>query len=137
MGFPKMPAPAEVLAPQDADLEFDALLDQDYSVILLDAEFPGGMFLRTTLQAMGVLVNIGSHDVEATSPPLILLNSPNRSRPEVKARINRARICFPQAPIAFVTGEFGCETDIALYDDARAILCAAGIAFVCPMISFG
>jgi hypothetical protein len=104
--------------------------DDAYSVVLLDADFPDGMTLRSVLQALGVEVHSGPHCVDAQTSPLILLHTCNRQCPEVSIRLEVARRLLPESAIGFVTGDFLPEFDAIAFDDARRLLGSVGIGFV-------
>jgi hypothetical protein len=121
------------LLPREALID---LLEEDYSVILLDADFPEGMALRSSLQAMGVQVHIGPHSIEGDGLPVIMLCASSRQRSDIKGRLKLAQVHFPEAAIAFVTGKASTSSFGSIYEDARRLLCAAGIGFASPSSAF-
>ena len=111
-------------------VQSDVWGDEDYTVILLDGDFPDGLELRSVLQSVGVQVHIGPHTVLSDEVPVILVHARNRHRAEVALRMDVARRIFPDAAIGFVTGERSASMPIHAYSDARVVLGAAGIGFV-------
>jgi hypothetical protein len=105
-------------------------IDEDCIAILLDADCPEGMELRSILQAVGVQVAMGPSFGLDDAMPLILVHAANRSRPEVKARMQLARDIYPDAPVVFVTRSDRRAPVQAALDEVRAILRARGIGFV-------
>lgn len=104
-------------------------------VILLDADSGAGVELRRVLMGMGLEVFLGPHAAGIIGRPLLVFAAENRGRSELAARLEIARSVHPSAPVCIVTGLLpvrpsGQGPFAELYDDARALLRAAGIGFL-------
>lgn len=105
-------------------------------VILLECSSPRGMELRWALMAMGLDVFVGPVVPAVEVPPLLVMTSEGSKLPEVRMRLEVARRIHPTAPVCVVTGLLPYApppNDPAdwPHDDARALLQAACIGFVC------
>lgn len=109
----------------------DSWADNCWEVIVLDAEFPEGLALKSKLQAVGAQVFVGPNAVAEESTPLIVLHASNRNKPAVQFRLQTARDLFPDALICFVTGSRTETVMTSDFNDARLALSAAGVGFVC------
>lgn len=110
------------------------LADEEYPVLLLDADYTEGAELRSFLQSLGAVVYLGPQSIGTDQAPLILLHAHNRDVPHIINRLEAARALFPDAPVGFVMG----GRDICApaerpppFDDARDILTAVGIGLLC------
>jgi hypothetical protein len=133
------PQASEMLLGRAAGFVHDPVrwVDEDYDVILLDADCPDGMALKSILQALGAQVHLGPHTVEKASEPLILVHAGNRHRPDIAFRLDLARHAFPNALVGFITGDVVPAQVLTARDDVRDILGAAGIGLVCGPVSHG
>jgi hypothetical protein len=71
------------------------------NVILLDADMPHGMTLRSQMQARGIIVHLGPDSLDASSSPIIVVNAENRKAPQVELRMAAAKSCFGTAPVGY------------------------------------
>lgn len=106
-------------------------------VILLDAECPEGLALKSRLQSFGLQVLIGPYAHAEEALPLIVLHALNRRKPEMQFRLRAARELFPDALVCFVTGSMAQTFTSSNFNDARLALSAAGVGFVCDETGTG
>jgi hypothetical protein len=109
----------------------DVWFDNGWDVVLLDAEFPEGLALKSKLQAAGLQVFIGPDGNAGEILPLIVLHATNRGKAAVQSRLEAARDLFPDALVCFVTGGMAQTVTSSNFNDARLALSAAGVGFVC------
>jgi hypothetical protein len=97
------------------------------NVILLDADMPLGMALRSKMQARGIIVHFGPDSLDASSSPIIVVNAKNRKAPQVELRMAAAKSCFRKAPVGYALSSKAIPASETVNDSLFGHLTSLGV----------
>lgn len=111
---------------------------ENNSVIMLPAETPEDLNIRSQLQALGLEAYQGGASLNNDPFPVIVVEAGSWRLPRIRKQVRAIRQVIPNAPVCVLTGMSKSRKPTRCpaptrFDDARAFLDAAGFSF----ISFG
>lgn len=114
-------------------LRWDVVDDQ---AVLLGDGLLAGVDVQAVLESLGINVHRGLNQPGLDAAPVLVALASAYGSSDLQDRLSRARVVRPLAPLCLITGftqsvsvrDFG--PPAPQYQDARALMQAAGIAFV-------
>lgn len=105
------------------------------SVVLHGSTYVAGIDLASFFMGMGIEVFHGPHGIPSGTQPLLVISTSGLQRDDCKRLLGTSRHMHPLSAVCVITGDLTnpLPADVVLschFDDARAGLSAAGIAFL-------
>lgn len=104
-------------------------VNSNYCVALIGPDRLEYDELRTLLFAMGINVFGNEIDSLPTGNVVLIVHSSSRRNPDIVDLLDRAKGRLPNSPVCYISGRFSTQSKLQHFQDARAVLQAAGIGF--------